>query len=172
MEYRELLAGCGSSRIKKVRTAAGDTWQNLTTLDFNSDHNPDVVWDLEEIPFPFEDNSFDEIHLYDVLEHTGAQGDWRFFFKQFEDFHRLLKPNGLLCATVPMWNAYWALGEPSHRRVIHLGTLTFLSQAAYQRNAETKGPMSDFRQWYHADFTVDTSGEYHDVLWFILKAIK
>ena len=172
MIYRELLAGCGSSRDKKITVGNNKDWQNLVTLDFNSDHSPDFVWDLEQLPLPFDDNYFDEIHLYEVLEHTGTQGDWKFFFKQFEEFHRILKPNGYLCATVPMWNAFWALGDPSHKRIINAGTISFLSQQIYEENAKNKGPRTDFRQWYNGNFIITNSNEYHDIYWFILMAIK
>ena len=172
MAYRELLAGCGSNRVKKISVGDNKEWQNLVTLDFNSDHSPDIEWDLEHIPLPFDDNYFDEIHLYDVLEHTGTQGDWKFFFKQFEDFHRILKPNGHLCATVPMWNALWAFGDPSHKRVINSGTISFLSQKLYEENAINKGPRTDYRQWYCGDFSVINSNEHYDIYCFILSAIK
>jgi len=65
----ELLIGCGNSRDKRLMRL-GDTkeWSCLTTLDFSPDAKPDVIHDLEVLPYPFEDNSFDEIHAYEVLE--------------------------------------------------------------------------------------------------------
>ena len=80
---RELLIGCGSSHRKNLTFDGTYEWSNLTTLDYNSDHNPDIVHDLCKFPLPFEDNVFDEIHAYEVLEHTGQQGDYKFFFEQF-----------------------------------------------------------------------------------------
>ena len=72
---RELLIGCGSEHSKRLTIDGSTIFDNPTTLDINPDHNPDLVFDLMQITLPFEDNTFDEIHAYEVLEHTGAQGD-------------------------------------------------------------------------------------------------
>lgn len=168
---RELLAGCGSRRDKILNLPEFPEWNNLVTLDINSDHNPDVIHDLENLPLPFEDNSFDEIHVYECLEHLGSQGDYKFFFAQFEDFWRILKPEGILFATVPMWNSVWAWGDPSHKRVINEGTLVFLSQAEYKAQIGVT-PMSDFRFCYKADFKVYFQTESNGTFAFALQAIK
>jgi hypothetical protein len=77
---RELLIGAGSSRVKKLFKDGRNQWGNLVTLDINADHQPDIVWNLEDLPLPFANDEFDEIHAYEVLEHTGQQGDYVFFF--------------------------------------------------------------------------------------------
>ncbi len=91
---KELLIGCGSNHIKKMAVDGTSVFDNLTTLDYNADHNPTVVWDLMELPLPFPDNEFDEIHAYQVLEHLGQQGDYKLFFAQFSEFWRLLCQHG------------------------------------------------------------------------------
>src|ERR1700726_3329700 len=75
----ELLIGCGRSRAK-VLSLNGVEWKELVTLDSDPSCKPDVVHDLEVMPYPFEDERFDECNAYDVLEHMGRQGDWQFFF--------------------------------------------------------------------------------------------
>jgi len=45
-EKKELLIGCGSNHTKKMAVDGTPTFDNLTTLDYNADHNPDVYWDL------------------------------------------------------------------------------------------------------------------------------
>ena len=109
---KELLIGCGSTRRKNYFPSGDPNWHDLTTLDINPDHKPDIVWDLNKIPLPFDDNVFDEIHAYEVLEHTGRQGDHKFFFAQFTDFWRILKSNGYLIASVPFWASPWAWADP------------------------------------------------------------
>lgn len=167
----ELLIGCGSTRDKRMSSDQSKEWSNLTTLDYNPDHKPDFLWDLNQGTLPFGDNSFDEIHAYEVLEHTGSQGDYKFFFKQFSDFWRVLKPGGHLMATCPSPKSVWALGDPSHTRIMQKEQLIFLCQAEYERQVGVT-PMSDFRNIYKADFEIMYTGDDGNIFCFVLKAIK
>jgi len=169
---RELLVGCGAARTKDIKTPGYDDWTNLTTLDFNSDHGPDVVWDLNDFPYPFDDNEFDEVHAYEVLEHIGTQGDFRHFFKEFEEYWRILKPGGLFCAHTPVWDGVWAWGDPGHTRVISEATVVFLVQDEYKRQVGHHSPMSDYRFCYAADFEpvyLDSNGGH---FFCVIKVIK
>lgn len=177
----ELLLGCGASRSRRLGIDGRKGWTELVTLDHNPDHKPDVLHDLEVLPYPFDDSTFDEIHAYEVLEHLGSLGDWRSFFAQFSELWRILKPDGFLAATCPSYRGLWAFGDPSHRRVINNGTLTFLDQARYLECGTvdengSESPRSDFRHWYKADFVTawvdlhnEASGKFFA---FVLKAVK
>ncbi len=169
--YNELLIGCGREHSKTIHVNERPHWTNLVTLDINRDHCPDVVWDLNRLPLPFEDNTFDEIHAYEVLEHIGTQGDYRFFFAQFSDFWRILKPGGVLVGTVPLPTSPWAWGDPSHTRVIPKENFLFLEQPQYTAQVG-RTPISDFRYLYQADFERIHISEQGDKLSFVLQAIK
>lgn len=171
MTKRELLVGCGSNHTKRLTVDGTQTFDNLTTLDYNKDHGAEVTWDLMDLPLPFNPNTFDEVHAYEVLEHTGTQGDYKFFFAQFSDFWRILKPNGHLCVTCPSRHSIWALGDPSHSRVLQKEMLIFLDQDAYEQNVG-KNSMSDFRSIYKANFKPIHVLEDEEKFQFILKAIK
>lgn len=166
----ELLIGCGSRRIKMIHDGNPE-FSDLVTLDINPAHEPDVVWNLTDLPLPFDDDTFDEIHAYEVLEHTGVQGDYNFFFAQFSDLWRLLKPDGKIFATVPSIKSRWLWGDPSHTRALPKESLIFLIQPQYDAEVG-KTPMSDFRNIYKADFDIVHISEDENTLNFVLQAIK
>lgn len=165
----ELLLGCGSNRAKKLHQQGRPEWAGLVTLDIEPRHNPDVVHDIHD-SLPFDANFADEIHAYEVLEHCGRQGDYQFFFRQFSDFWRVLKPGGILFGTVPLPTSVWAWGDPSHTRVIPKESFVFLHQPSYAQVGIT--PMSDFRSLYRADFDILLLSEAGECLEFALQAVK
>jgi len=169
----ELLIGCGNSR-KKVITfdKIPDEWSGeLVTLDWEESCNPDVVHDLNQLPYPFDDNMFDEIHAYEVLEHLGTQGDYRFFFDQFSELHRILKPGGWLIGSSPNWDNVWAWSDPGHTRIISPQMLSFLSQAEYEKQIGTSA-MTDYRFCYEVDFEMWAMKEEEMNFGFVMRAIK
>ncbi len=167
----ELLIGCGSRRTKTMAPNGCHDWTKLVTLDINPDHKPDVVHDLNVLPLPFDDNSFDEIHAYEVLEHCGRQGDYQYFFSQFSDFWRILKPGGYLCGSVPLADSPDAWGDPSHTRILNHTTFVFLDQTEYIRQVGVT-VMSDFRYIYKADLALTYLQKDKRSLYFALQAHK
>jgi len=75
-------------------------WQPIT--------NPDVVHDLNTYPYPFEDNSADEIIGYHVLEHLDRP------FSVMKEIHRILKPGGKLHIKVPHFSRGFTHAEHAH----------------------------------------------------------
>lgn len=167
----ELLVGAGTNRAKKVTfPEVPSDWTALTTLDIDAGVKPDVVHDLNVMPYPFADNTFDEIHAYEVLEHCGRQGDWRFFFDQFAEFYRILKPGGYFVASVPMWDSPWAWGDPGHTRVIPKESLVFLNPDEYAQLGKTA--MTDYRAWLRCNFLTLAATETEHAMAFVMQARK
>ena len=135
-----LVLGCGHKR--------DDSLGEMTYLDINPECNPDVVWNLSSHPLPFEDEAFDSIIAVHVLEHLAYQGDAEFFFREFEEYWRILKPGGHFTGICPSVTSPWAWGDPGHKRIIQAETLFFLDQ----NNYSTKTMMCDYRYMYKANF--------------------
>lgn len=171
MKRLVLILGSGSNKTLRVPTPLVNLPPTITTLDIESRHKPDVVWDLNTFPWPFEDNSFDEIHAYEILEHLGQQGDVKSFFAHFGEIYRILKPLGNLAGSCPQADSRWAWGDPSHRRVITEDSFTFLDQTEYIKQVGITA-MSDFRSIWHGDFELVTSRRTEGQLYFLLRVYK
>ena len=148
---RELLIGAGHSREKRVWLKGNDQFHNLVTLDINPDCKPSVVSDLDWTDLPFKADTFEEIHAYEVLEHVGMQGDWHFFFRQFDDFARVLVDGGLMFITSPPHGSEWVWGDPGHTRFMGYQVYTFLSRKQYDIQLG-KTPMTDYRRYFVSDW--------------------
>ncbi len=170
-DYRELFIGSGSNSVKKIFKNGFENCHQLTRLDNNPDHHPDVVWDLKQHPLPFEDNTFDEIHAYEVLEHLAQQGDYKFFFAEFSEYWRILKNGGSFFLTVPDRNSIWAWGDPSHTRIIQPENFVYLDQDEYTKQVGVTS-MSDFRYIYKAHFKATYIEVKNGTLNAVLLAVK
>lgn len=169
-------------------------WQHVTAVDGNPRCNPDVVMDVgglyvwavevpsthQELfqPHPlvseacrFQPNLFHEVHAYEVLEHLGQQGDYKSFFRHFDEYWRVLVPEGYLCATVPSRYSSWMWGDPGHRRAILPETLAFLNRPHYDQHVGTS-PSSDYRGDFESDWETVVSEDNGSVHAFVLKAVK
>lgn len=149
-----------------------EKFQNLTALDHNANCKPDLVWDLTNIPWPFEDNTFDEVHAYCVMEHYRSQGDYKGFFADFEEIWRVLKAGGFFFCKVPRQDSPWAFGDPSHTRIIAPHNLIFLDREAQRVNIELGLPASDFRRDWKGDYLVKDVHFDEGHMFFILQAVK
>ena len=160
---KALLLGCGNSRRRVIDpTGVHPEWDELVTLDIDPDCGADVVFDLDYLStylqLPFEDGEFDEIHAYEVLEHVGRKGDWRGFFNEFAEYHRVLKRGGHMVVTCPRWDSPWAWGDPGHTRVLSEHTFAFLSQANYEQVGSTA--MTDYRGVWKGNFQCYVVGDF------------
>lgn len=150
-----LMLGKGHRNVIR-RAAPNDVDVNepvcWITLDINPECFPNIVFDLnlieQGIKLPFPDNYFDEIHMYEVLEHYGSQGDYEGFFAGFRELWRITKVNGYVLGTCPGHtdpSQIW--GDPGHKRCITEFAICYLGK----ENAAQLGdsPSSDYIRLVH-----------------------
>lgn len=95
-----LNLGCGKTRIPDALGV--DIIRILGYVD--------IIHNLDSIPYPFKDNSVDEIHMYHVLEHL------RDPLKKMEELYRILKVGGKLYLRVPHFSSMGAFSDITHVR--------------------------------------------------------
>lgn len=121
------------------------------TLDIQGDSSArHAVFDLEDLhargSLPYEDEYFDEIHAYEIVEHYGTQGDYRGFFREFGEYWRILKPGALMIISCPMWDSPWSIGDPGHCRIFSKESFSWLSEKHYEQIDDTgSSSCTDYR---------------------------
>lgn len=105
---KKLNLGCGTD-IKKG-------WINLDSGHLDG---VDVVHDLNVLPLPFEDGSFDEILCQDIIEHISD------YIPLLKELHRILAPGGVLHIQVPHFSSKNNFVDPTHRRMFSVFTFDF-----------------------------------------------
>jgi SAM-dependent methyltransferase len=103
---RTLDVGCG---INKYPGAIG--------IDRNPDTRADVICDLDHIPYPFADNSFDQLRAIHVIEHVVD------VIRSMEEFHRLVRGGGRVRIETPHYTDFSSFCDPTHRW--HLNSFSF-----------------------------------------------
>ena len=99
LSYRMLELGCG--QVKH--------WERSVAVDFNPrSRAADIFHDLNRMPWPFEDSTFDGIIAEHVLEHLGP------LIPVVEEAHRILKPGGILYVEVPHFSSHITYTDPTH----------------------------------------------------------
>ena len=177
-----LLLGCGHKKRPEYTNIdgmfvpiAGDhknhyDKDDVVRLDINPDCNPDVLWDLNNRPLPFEDGEFDEIHAYEVMEHVGRQGDFVGYFSEMMEYARILKDGGTILGCVPRWDRVWAWGDPGHCKIITSGTLLYLDSVRYE-NEIGRSHITDYRRYltHNLRLLAEMKNDYS--LYFLLKKV-
>jgi SAM-dependent methyltransferase len=115
----KLNLGCGNNQI------AG--WVNV---DKFANCNPDIVVDLEHFPFPWEDNSVDEILLSHVLEHLGQLTD--VYLKIIQELYRICRHGAIIKIDVPHPYHENFISDPTHVRPITVEGLKLFDQTLNQ----------------------------------------
>jgi hypothetical protein len=143
-----------------------DDGNEHVTLDIVG--NPDVLHDMNDLPLPFNDNEFGEIHAIHSLEHWGRQGDWEYFFTEWNEYYRILKTGGLFRSVVPY--GVWTWADPGHTRVITNGTIAFLDQEQYNKQIGNTS-MTDYRNIYKGNFVPEQLLMYDSEFRFVLRKV-
>lgn len=124
---KKLDLGCG---FNKREDAVGVDKNPLTPADIHHD--------LDLFPYPFDDNTFDDIRMINVLEHLHD------IVKVMEEVHRISKSNAIIAISVPHFSSCDFYADPTHVRAFSSRSFDYfipgteLFQYSYSKTARFK----------------------------------
>ena len=143
-------------KLLKLDLGAGQNpKEGFEGVDLNAPNTQHRV-DLFKFPYPWADNSVEEIHTSHFVEHIpnreveerdvvvvrGGQAEaWeRFvgqnlFFAFFDECYRILKPDGVMTVIVPSGRSTRGFQDPTHCRFIMAETFLYLAAEWRKMNA-------------------------------------
>ncbi len=135
-DRKKLQLGCGLAKR-----------EGYINVDSIEAVKPDVLWNLNEFPYPFDDNTFEEVLAYSILEHLDD------VVKVMEELHRIMKPNAILDITVPYWDGFGFASDPTHKTMFTEHTFEFFTgKADYSFITTARFKITQMTLVYHPKF--------------------
>lgn len=131
--------GCGSNRI--------DGWINVDKFE-----PADLVVDLENQHWPFNDNSVDEVLFYHSLEHMGETVAG--FFHIMKELYRVCCNEAKITIVVPHPFSRDFINDPTHVRVITPAVLDLFSKENNDLWVKQSTPNSKLALQLKVDFKI------------------
>lgn len=110
-KHRTIKLDIACGKNKKPGFTGVDIWEGA-----------DIVADLEKFPWPFDDNSIDEIFCSHYIEHTPD------LISFANELHRILKVGGNAEIIAPYYSSIRAWQDPTHLRAISENTFLYFNK--------------------------------------------
>ena len=123
-----------------------------TSVDKYAAAKPDVVHDLEVVPWPFEDSSVEEVRLSHVLEHLGETTDS--FRGIIQELYRVCAPGALIHIAVPHPFSTAFVSDPTHVRPITPELMGLFSRKNCEHFARIGAANSPLALYWNVDFEI------------------
>ncbi len=143
MSLMRLNLGCGNKHM--------DDWVNVDKVATPA---VDQVVDLEEFPWPWADDSVDEVLLFHVLEHLGARTD--VYLGIFKELYRVCRDGATILIAVPHPRHDSFISDPTHVRPITPEGINLFSQAANREWIAAKAANTPLGIYIGVDFLIES----------------
>lgn len=159
-----------SNELTYVRLDIGAGQHKMTGwtgMDRIASHGIDVVHDLLDTPWPFEDESVAEARAEHVLEHLPVtcwccKDKPDALFLVVDEVYRVLRPNAKFHIIAPHSDSPRAWGDPTHTRGINRLTLFYFNREMRKQLGVDHYPVrANFDTAY--EYTVNERGDRMDI---------
>ena len=133
----KLYFGCGKHRV-----------EGFVGVDKLRMETVDVVQDMNVLPYPFRDNSVEEVLLINILEHLPNT------VCVMEEIWRICKNGANIKILVPYYNSPGAFQDPTH--------VSFFTERSFDYFTEDETTeLSEYNYYSHARFKIVSIIPYH-----------
>jgi len=108
-------------------------WQGFLNVDSAPLPGVDVVWDLNDRPWPFASGAWALVVANHVIEHLDDLG------ATMRELHRILAPDGIAQVRVPHVAGWGAWNNPTHRHYFTRETLRYFEKGHHYSYAVEAG---------------------------------
>jgi len=102
-----LDVGCGSRKAEP----------GAIGIDIHPRSAADIIWNLDELPWPVESDSFERVHMSHIIEHV------RDITRTMAEIHRIARDRADVFIVTPHFSSHNSYTDPTHVR--HLAARSF-----------------------------------------------
>jgi SAM-dependent methyltransferase len=141
-----LDVGCGTSKIEP----------DAVGIDVHPTSAADIIWDLDQFPWPLSDNTFDRVHMSHIIEHV------RDVNRTMAEVHRVARDGASVLIVTPHFSSHNSYTDPTHVR--HLAGRSFQyftgDDFATFRGAHVRFNIEDVELTFGKNFLLDGAGRW------------
>jgi SAM-dependent methyltransferase len=90
-------------------------------IDVHPQSVADILWDLDEFPWPLDSNTFDRVHMSHIIEHV------RDVMRTMAEIHRVARGGADVFIVTPHFSSHNSYTDPTHVRHLAARSLQYIT---------------------------------------------